>query len=234
MNTNTTISKRFLRALNAGVGIGAVMFATSTLQAQTAPPPPAGNSANNPPVTSEPVKGSDNLSHRSKEFLKDAGQMNQLEISLADVADTQSQNSQVRDLAKQMRDDHRKANDEVRALASAHGYTLDTTLDFMNEHTVNHFKDMDKSKFDREYSIEMLKGHVKTIKLFDKTAQKADEADVKQFAQSSLPTLRMHLKHSEDVARAVGVDESKIASIVKGVEVSSVDQNSDNRTIAQH
>jgi hypothetical protein len=63
----------------------------------------------------------------------------------------------------------------------------------------------------------MLKDHVKCIARFDKAIADTQEADVKDYAQSTLPALRKHLQHSEDAARAVGLDEPTISSILKGL-----------------
>lgn len=48
-------------------------------------------------------------------------------------------------------------------------------------------------EFDREYVKEMAKGHDKAVALFESGSQSTQvPADLKQFASSSLPTLREH------------------------------------------
>lgn len=39
---------------------------------------------------------------------------------------------------------------------------------------------------------------------------------MKQFAQATLPKLQQHFQHAQTVAKAVGVDQSTISSIVNG------------------
>ena len=61
----------------------------------------------------------------------------------------------------------------------------------------------------------MLKEHVKCIKNFHKAASEIEKEGLKQYAQKTLPAVRIHLLRSEEAARIAGVDESTIFSILK-------------------
>lgn len=197
-NSNSNYRTRLSRVLITGAALGAAMFAVSALQAQTTAPPTAST-----------------ISHRAKEFLKEAAQANQTEIAMANVAEGKAQNQQVKDLAHMMRTDHEQNYAEVQTLAQAHGVTLDPSLDMLNQHEVNRLQKTHDADFDKEYTKIMLKTHVKCIKRFDKAAADIEEQDVKQYAQSTLPALHHHLQKSEDAARAVGLDEATINDILK-------------------
>jgi putative membrane protein len=45
----------------------------------------------------------------------------------------------------------------------------------------------------------MVEDHEKTVKLFRRQAEKGDNAELKQFAAKTLPTLEEHLKMSRDL-----------------------------------
>jgi putative membrane protein len=47
--------------------------------------------------------------------------------------------------------------------------------------------------FDKAYSKMMVKDHVDDISEFEKEVKKGQDADVKSFAENTLPTLRHHL-----------------------------------------
>jgi putative membrane protein len=209
---------RLSRVLATGTALGATILAVSTLQAQPAAPNV------NPPAATAPDS---NVSHRAKEFLKDAAQVNQKEIALADVAESKSQNSTVKELAHMMRTDHQQNYAQVQALAQAHGVTLEAAPDWMNQREIDHLQKVKDADFDQDYTKMMLKGHVKTIKLFEKASADIQEQDVKQYALNTLPALRLHLRHSEDAARAVGVDPSTISSILK--DLPNEDRNVSSR-----
>jgi putative membrane protein len=193
------------RVLATGTAVGATILAASIVRAQ-----PAAQNVN-PPATSVTESST---SHRAKEFLKDAGQANQKEIALADVAESKSQNSTVKELAHMIRADHQQNYAQVQALAQAHGVTLEASPDWMNQREIDHMQKVKEADFDQDYTKMMIKGHVKTIKMFEKADAEIQEPDIKQYAENTLPKLREHLRHSEDAARAVGVDQSTISSLL--------------------
>ncbi|MGO8696109.1 MAG: DUF4142 domain-containing protein [Limisphaerales bacterium] len=205
MKLQTNPMARLSRVLVTGTALGAAVLAVSTLQAQ-----PAAQNVNPPAVAA-----TDNVSHRAKEFLKDAAQVDQKEIALAGVAESRSQNSTVKELARMLRMDHQQNYAQVQALAQAHGVTLEAAPDWMNQREIDHLQKVKEADFDQDYTKMMLKGHVKAIKLFEKDSADIQEQDIKQYALNTLPALRKHLRHSEDAARAVGVDPSTISSILK-------------------
>src|ERR1051325_10280203 len=73
-------------------------------------------------------------SHKASSFLKDAAEGNQAEIAFAEIAEQKAQNPEVKQLAKQLREDHQEANQKVQTLAQAHGVKVDSELSFMNKH----------------------------------------------------------------------------------------------------
>jgi len=210
MKTYRTYQMRLTRVVKAGAALGGAIFTAAALQAQSA----GQNTTPPPPASAEP---SADLSHRAKDFLKEAGQANQTEIAMTNVAENKSQNAQVKDLAGMIRTDHEQNYAQLQMIARNHGITLDAKLDMLNQHEVNRLQKANDADFDKEYTKVMLKDHVKCIKRFDKAASDMEEQDVKQYAQSTVPALRRHLLKSEEAARSAGVDESTITSILKGL-----------------
>jgi putative membrane protein len=177
-------------------------------------------------TTADNTTGENNTektSHRAKEFLKNAEQANSAEIALSQVAQSRAQNSDVKQLAQMMVTDHQACNQKVQAIAQAHGLVFDQSLDWINQHEVNRLQKADEATFDKDYTKVMLKDHVKAIKMFQKAADDINEPDVKEFAANTLPTLRTHLRHAEDAARAIGLDDSTVNSIVKDVPQGGTD-----------
>ena len=192
-----------------GAMIGAALFATATVQAQSS------SQAQNPSPPAASSEAASSISHRGKEFLKEASQANQTEISMANVAESKSANTQVKDLARMMRTEHEQNYAQVQTLAQAHGVKLDTAPDWMNQHEINHLQKANDADFDKEYTKIMIKDHVKCIVRFEKAAADLEEQDIKQYAQNTLPALQHHLQKSEDAARSAGVDQATIDSLLK-------------------
>jgi putative membrane protein len=197
MKLHKNYQTRLSRVLITGVALGAAIFAVSALQAQNTTTPDS------------------NISHRAKEFLKEAAQANQTEIAMANVAEGKTQNPKVKELAHMMLTDHQQNYAQVQSLAQAHGVTLDSGLGLLNQHEVNRLQKAPDSEFDKEYTKVMLKDHVKCIKRFHLAVSEIEEQDVKQYAENTLPALRHHLQKSEEAARSAGLDEAVINSIVK-------------------
>ena len=100
---------------------------------------------------------------------------------------------------------------------SAHGIALGDFPNWVNQRTVNRLQKSSNPDFDKEYIKTVIKDRVACIKIFDKAVAQIGEPDVKQYAQNTLPTLRSHLRRSEETARSVGVDEATISSMLKGL-----------------
>jgi putative membrane protein len=154
-------------------------------------------------------------SHKASSFLKEAAQGNQAEVALAELAEQKAQNPEVKQLAKQLREDHQQANQKVQTLADAHGVKLDTEPGLMQKHEHSKLQKLTGAEFDKQYTTGMLEDHVKDIKRYQDAAQSIEESDVKEYAQSTVSKLRAHLQHAEQAARASGVDEKTISSITK-------------------
>jgi putative membrane protein len=218
MKTCLNNSMRLMRVLRNGIALSVAVLSVSALRAQS-----QGNPAvpNNGPATSQSDTTQNNsaekTSHRAKEFIKEAAQGNSAEVALSELAQSKSINSEVKQLAQMMITDHQQANQKLQAVAEARGVAFDQSLDRMSQHEVNHLQKAPEGDFDKDYTRIMLKDHVKAIKMFQSAANEVKETDVQEYAQNTLPKLREHLRHAEEAARAVGLDDATVNSIVKDV-----------------
>ena len=57
------------------------------------------------------------------------------------------------------------------------------------------------SDFDKQYMDAQVEAHRKTVDLFEKQANRSGNAELKKFAQNTLPTLRSHLSEAEAIHR---------------------------------
>jgi putative membrane protein len=129
------------------------------------------------------------------DFVKKAAIANKFEIDSSQLALKQSQDDGVKAFAQQMIDDHTKAGDAFGdALKSAKTpMTPPTDLD------KSHQKDMDKlgklqaASFDKQYIKMQVSAHKDAVKLFTDYSKKGDDASLKNFATTTLPTLQQHL-----------------------------------------
>lgn len=151
--------------------------------------------------------------HSAKSFIKQAFRDNQTQIDLANVGVGKAQNADLKTFCQKIQEDHTQANKDLQPLAQKYGVSEQPSK--LGEREVNKFeKETSGPEFDKKLATELLKGHQKDIARYEHAASKLQEADVKQYAETMLPKLREHLQHAETVARAVGVDQSTISSIM--------------------
>ena len=68
---------------------------------------------------------------------------------------------------------------------------------------------MQGAAFDREYARMMVKDHEEDVALFRKEAQSGKDADLKAYAQKTLPTLEEHLQMAKQLPGATGSTSKK-------------------------
>jgi len=138
-----------------------------------------------------------NLSGPDADFVNKAAQGGMAEVELGKMVSEKAQNQAVKDFAQRMVDDHTKANDRLKQLASQKGITLPTDLDSKDKSFEDNLSSASGSKFDKMYMDHMVQDHKADISDFKSEADKAADPDVKNFAQQTLPTLEEHLQQAQ-------------------------------------
>ena len=143
------------------------------------------------------------LARADAEFLRQAAENHQAEIEGGKLALAKGVNTQVKGFAQQMVDDHTKASEELKALASAKGLETPAAPSMALKARLDLLASSDGSSFDRRYADNFgVNAHEGSIRLYQKAAAKAADADVKAFAAKALPTLQTHLQMAIDLRKA--------------------------------
>ncbi len=139
------------------------------------------------------------LSMADKQFVKKAAQGGMAEVELGQLAKERGSSDAVKQFGQRMVDDHSKANDQLKQLASNKGVDLPSTLDAKDEATKMKLSKLSGEAFDRAYMKDMVTDHTKDVSEFRHESQSAKDPDVKNFASQTLPTLEEHLKSAKSV-----------------------------------
>jgi len=115
------------------------------------------------------------------------------EVELGRLALQKAVNSQIKDFGTMMVSDHSKANADLKGLAQSKGITLPATLDNGEQQIKEILSGKSGADFDKAYVEDMIEDHQKDIKDFQDAIAILKDADLKAFAQKTLPTLKMHL-----------------------------------------
>src|SRR5436305_10378664 len=119
------------------------------------------------------------------------------EVKLGTLATQKAENPDVKAFGQQMVDDHSKANDELKQLASGKGITLPTDIDAKDQATYDHLSKLSGAAFDRAYMQHMVADHRTDVAEFRHESQSGGDSDVKAWAAKTLPTLEHHLQMAE-------------------------------------
>lgn len=134
-----------------------------------------------------------------RKFMDNAAQGGMAEVELGNLAQQNGQSQEVKDFGKKMVDDHSKANDQLKQLASQQGVSLPTDLDAKDKATKDHLSKLHGGAFDKAYMRDMVNDHKKDVAEFQHEANSGKEPQVKQWASQTLPTLQEHLKMAQDI-----------------------------------
>ena len=146
------------------------------------------------------VRPAGKLSMADQKFIKDAAQGGMSEVELGQLAVAKGSSQEVRKFGQQMVDDHSKANDRLKELATSKGINLPKTPNVTQKATKTRLARLSGEQFDKAYLADMLKDHKKDIAAFQTESNQAHDVDVKNFATLTLPTVRDHLKEAESIA----------------------------------
>jgi len=132
-------------------------------------------------------------------FLVKAADAGMAEVQMGQKAQSKAVNQRVKNFAAMMVQDHSAANDKVKSFASQRNVTLP---DSVGDDHKKMSEDLDKKTgkdFDKAYMDDMVKGHEKVVDMFEKANNNVNDTEVKNFINSTLPTIKTHL----DSARAI-------------------------------
>jgi putative membrane protein len=141
---------------------------------------------------------------KDADFLKQAAQNGHAEIEASKLAQTKATQPDVKSFAGKMVADHQKAHQELAQLAQSKGVKLPDDPSLMQRGKLKLLSGADGEKFDKRYAESFgVKAHEDTVKMFKDAAANAKDADVKAFAQKTLPKLEEHLTMARSMEAAV-------------------------------
>jgi putative membrane protein len=173
---------------------------SGTGQSGTATGSTAGSKGANAGSQGAAAKGSS----QDRTFIMEAAAGGMAEVELGRLASQKASRSEVKEFGQMMVDDHTKANNELMKIAQEKGLAAPHALKPQDTTTEDQLSKLSGQAFDRAYMQHMVKDHKKDVALFRKQSTGASDADVKQFASSTLPTLEKHLKRAQELEQIVG------------------------------
>jgi putative membrane protein len=144
------------------------------------------------------------LAPADRQFIREAAEGGLAEVELGKLATEKAESSDVKQFGQRMVDDHSKANDQLKQVASEKGVTVPDKLSAKDAATKARLEKLSGKAFDRAYMHDMVMDHTKDVSEFRTESKTAKDPDVKNFASQTLPTLRDHLKEAKSIAPKTG------------------------------
>jgi putative membrane protein len=142
-------------------------------------------------------RATSNLSAADQDFATKAAQGGMAEVELGKLAQERGASAHVKEYGKMLVDDHTRLNNELKDIASKENITLPTDISPEQRRNIDRLAKLSGSQFDREFLKDSAKDHREDIAEFEKEAKNGQNQALKNFASTSLPTLREHLKMAE-------------------------------------
>ena len=177
------------------VGV-AMLVAAGAASAQATTNKPTSNTASS-------MQSSAKLSSGDKSFVEKAAIGGMAEVQMGKLAQQKAGSDQVKQFGTRMVNDHSKANDDLKQVASSKGITLPSDLDSEHKSKMAKLEKLSGAQFDRAYMDDMVSDHKKDVSEFEKQAKSGSDAEIKGFASKTLPTLQQHLSLAESTDKAV-------------------------------
>jgi putative membrane protein len=144
------------------------------------------------------------LAPTDRQFIKKAAEGGLAEVEFGKLASEKAESSDVKQFGQRMVDDHTKANDQLKQVASEKGVTVPDKLSAKDAATKARLEKLSGKAFDRAYMRDMVTDHTKDVSEFRMESKNAKDPDVKNFASQTLPTLKDHLKEAKSIAPKTG------------------------------
>ena len=135
-------------------------------------------------------------------FAKKAASGGMAEVKLGQLAQEKASSSAVKEFGKRMENDHSKAGDQLKDVASKNNINLPTDMDKKDQATYDNLSKLSGAEFDRVYAQHMVTDHEQDVEEFKNEASTGKNPDLKSFASKTLPTLQDHLRQAREMEKS--------------------------------
>jgi putative membrane protein len=144
------------------------------------------------------------LAKQDRDFFEDASMGGLFEVRAGELAMQRATMGDVKSFAQRMINDHTTVNDKLAAVAKQKGLVVPSELDKKHKDKIDKLQKKTGGDFDKEYIEMMVNDHEDDVKAFQKEAKDGKDADIRQLATATLPTLEEHLslaKQTENIVK---------------------------------
>ena len=155
------------------------------------------------------LAGAVHAAQDADDFVEDASAKGVAEVEAGKLAQEKGTSSDVKAFADMMVKDHSQANEKLKAIAASKQLKVSDDAMLLDKAKAMILELRGAKSFDQAYANNQVKAHEATIGLFDNYVKDGTDAELKAFAEKTLPTLKKHLAQAKALASAHGGDAAK-------------------------
>lgn len=134
-------------------------------------------------------------------FMREAARGGMAEVKLGQLALDRGASERVRHFGQRMIDDHSKANDRLKDIASRERVDLPTDIGAKNQALYDRLSSLHGAAFDAAYIRNMKMDHAEDIAAFRSEKNGGHDRAVRRFASETLPIVQEHYNMISDMSR---------------------------------
>ncbi len=150
------------------------------------------------------LAGAVHAAQDADDFVEDASAKGIAEVEAARLAEEKGTASDVKTFAAMMLKDHTQANDKLKALAASKKLEVSSDADLIDKAKAMILELRGAKSFDQAYANNQVNAHEAAVKLFTNYAKDGKDAELRTYAEQTLPTLKTHLQKARELAAAHG------------------------------
>jgi len=166
------------------------------------PLPPTPNA----PVVSDNTPANAEAFKKDNKFVRNALADNTLEIRLAQLAQSKARQSNVRQLAQWIQEQHTAMQSRWISLGTSNGVKLKAGMGKNHTAKAKRLEKMSTSEFDNAYLTMLIQNNQDYVEYFQKEGQATRSVQVRNQAAKDLAMLRQHLSEAKQLGTQFGVD----------------------------
>ncbi|QCG91845.1 DUF4142 domain-containing protein [Azospirillum sp. TSH100] len=151
------------------------------------------------PAPSKTVTEKGQTAQQDMTFAEKAAISDIFEIQAGKLAQDQAKDQGVKQFGSHMVADHTKTSDAMKTMAQQKAMTLPAKLDSEHQQKLDKLRGLKGDQFDAAYLQGQMDAHQTAVTLFRQQAENGKDADLKRFAEQTLPTLEQHLRQVRDL-----------------------------------
>lgn len=137
-----------------------------------------------------------------QKFVSEAASGGLFEVEAGKIAAERASKQEVKDFAQSMIDDHGKANQELKQIATSKNFNVPTEMNKKHRQDLDKLSKYSGADFDKHYMDMMVKDHKKDVTEFRKHAKEGKDPELRAWASKKVAALEHHLTMAQDMTRS--------------------------------